>query len=69
MSQQLHLAVEAARRGEPCPIARGWTKEGDLAVFHAWHVASVERERGEKILPGLPDEGSGLLMFDPSRNL
>lgn len=39
----------------------------ELLWFHAWHVAVVENELGEKILPGLPLAESGLLMFTQKR--
>ncbi len=40
----------------------------ELLWFHAWHVATVERQEGTKILPGLPLAESGLLMFQQKKD-
>lgn len=39
-----------------------------LLWFHSWHVATVEREEGRKIMPDLPEAESGLLMFSQSKD-
>lgn len=40
----------------------------EVLWFHAWHVATVEREEGYKIIPDLPDAESGLLMFSRKKD-
>lgn len=47
------------------PHGKGTREE--LSWFETWHIATVEREEGIKILSGLPDSASGLLMFRPER--
>lgn len=68
---QINIAgKEAGRAGlqhTANPHPKGSCEE--LAWFHAWHVATVERETGQKLLPDLPDAGSGLLMFAQKEDL
>lgn len=46
---------QAGRRGKPNPVARADASAEALELFHAWHVATVERETRTKFLAGAPD--------------
>ena len=49
---QLQIAArEAGLKGQPCPVGRGDLPADDMFLFHAWLVATTERETGVKIIP------------------
>lgn len=61
----VHTAGQLAGRAGRPHTDNPHPKDSYEAVlwFHAWHVATVEREEDTKIVPDLPDAESGLLMF------
>lgn len=67
----IHFAgQEAGRKGRPHTDNPHAKDTADALIwFHAWHVATVERQTGEKILPDVPADNDELRMCRPKEDL
>ena len=66
MTSRLQIQLdgqEAGRQGRPNPVAREDVSDAGLQRFHAWHLATIERELGRKLLPGAPSPDEPDLMI------